>query len=116
MNANNINVGSVRIGAGQVGTPGQGPHMTIVVKADNEVIVQARFSTYGCPAANACGQFVCSEIENTTVQQAARIDEDVILNSIGRMPLGREHCPGMTITALRSALEQIQTSSNLEEG
>jgi NifU-like protein involved in Fe-S cluster formation len=98
------------VGAGQVGIPGQGPHMIIVIKAEHGTICQARFSTYGCPAANACGQFVCDEVENHTVEHATSIDEDSIVRSIGRMPLGREHCPGLAIGALKMALTQIEQS------
>jgi nitrogen fixation NifU-like protein len=102
---------------GQSGTPGHGPHMIVAVKAVDGQIVQARFSTYGCPAAEACGQFVCESIENITIDRAAEIDEDKILTSIGRMPLGREHCPGLAIMALRGALEQLKSAdhSNTEE-
>ena len=64
-----------RIGVGQVGVAGQGPHMIIVIKADRDRIVQARFMTYGCPAANACGQCVCEEVEDRSVDQAEQIDE-----------------------------------------
>ena len=105
-----------RIGAGQAGMPGQGPHMIIVVKAQQAQITQARFSTYGCPAAVACGQYVCEEIEGSTLDRADSIDEESILKAIGQMPLGREHCPGLAVTALRSALEQIKCSDVQEKG
>jgi len=113
--SNNANrVEPSRVAAGQAGTPGQGPHMILVVKACGDQIVQARFSTYGCPAAVACGQYVCEEIEGSTLDQAELIDEGSILKSIGRMPLGREHCPGLAVTALRRALEQIRCSVSME--
>jgi len=103
---------AARVGSGQVGTPGQGPFMIVVVKAVHDVITQARFSTYGCPAANACGQCVCEAIEGKPAADAAHIDEEYITQSIGQMPLGREHCPGLATKALRIAIEQIGLQSD----
>ena len=95
---------------GVAGTPGQGPHMIIILKAEDEVIRSAQFHTYGCPAAIACGQFVCDEVEGMKADQAAGIDEKYILAGVGQMPLGREHCPKLATTALQNALENLGIS------
>ena len=105
------NTAEVRIGMGQAGVAGQGPHMIIVLKVCLDRVVQARFSTYGCPAANACCQCVCEEVEGKTTDEASQIDEAFITRSIGAMPLGREHCPGLAVTALRLALDQVRNSA-----
>jgi len=88
-------------------TPGQGPHMIIVLKVAHDKITQARYSTYGCTVAETCGQWVCDEIEGNTFEYAANLDEPALLKGVGGMPLGREHCPGLAINALKDALAKI---------
>ena len=100
--------------AGQAGVAGQGPHMLIVLQVKENLIVKAQFSTYGCPAAVACGQFVTEQVEGKDWRdvQQADICGETIIAGIGQMPLGREHCPALTIGALRQALEQLLVSSS----
>jgi len=93
---------------GQAGIPGQGPHMLIVLQVRENLIVKAQFSTYGCPAAVACGQFVCEQVEGKAWQEAKGIDEDCIIAGVGQMPLGREHCPPLTVRALQDALDKLR--------
>ena len=93
---------------GQEGVPGQGPHMMLILKVAGRRIASARFSTYGCPAAVACGQFVTERLDGKDWRELNELDEACILAGVGQMPLGREHCPPMTARALRHALEQLR--------
>ena len=84
--------------------------MLIVLKVNEGRIVKAQFSTYGCPAAAACGQFVTEQAEGKTQQEAEGIEEAHILAAVGHMPLGREHCPALAVKALRNAAQQMQAA------
>jgi len=89
---------------GVAGTPGQGPHMVLVLKVLAGKITDARFSTYPCPAAHACGQWLTERVEGMSVEEASTIDAGTILSGAGNMPLGREHCPHLAADALAMAL------------
>jgi NifU-like protein involved in Fe-S cluster formation len=78
--------------------------MVIVLKMRGDVIIDARYTTYPCPAAHACGQYVAERVEGMTTEEAAKIDEGIILKGVGNMPLGREHCPRLAAEALANAL------------
>jgi nitrogen fixation NifU-like protein len=93
---------------GICGTPGQGNHMILVLKVLDGLVVQARYSTYGCVVAKACGQWLCDELEGKSLSYASTIDEKQLIDGTGEMPLGREHCPRLAIEALRNAIEQIE--------
>ena len=80
--------------------------MLIVLQIDADHILEAKFQTYGCPAAISCGQYVTEQVQGKTFTEAASIDANAIITGVGQMPLGREHCPGMTANALHKALEQ----------
>lgn len=81
--------------------------MALVLKIDGDRISQARFSTYGCPVATSCGQFVCDHIEGRSLENAAEVNEAAIIAGVGQMPLGRDHCPGLAAGALRDALAKL---------
>ena len=91
---------------GVCGKPGEGPHMILVLKVLSNRVVQSRYSTYGCAVAQNCGQWLCAEIEGKPLAYLSTLDEAAIIRGIGHMPLGREHCPGLAIGALKHALSQ----------
>lgn len=80
--------------------------MIIVLRIAERVITEARFSTYGCPSAIACGQYVTEQVEGHTCAEAEQINIDTIILGIGNMPLGREHCPKLASDALADALSK----------
>lgn len=94
--------------AGVEGVPGQGPFMLMVLQVHQERILDARFQTYGCPAAVSCGTFVAEWVTGKTLSEAENLQEEDILNNVGHMPLGREHCPGLAIKSLRHAVIQLK--------
>ena len=91
---------------GLSGTPGQGPHMVLLLHVQDDTIQEARFSTYGCPAAVACGQWITNEVEGKSITETRNITEAALLVGTGPMPLGREHCPALAISALQDALNK----------
>jgi len=92
------------------GMPGQGPFMLIVLEVESDRISDAKFQTYGCPASQACGQFATEWVEGKTLEEARLFSVDDIINGIGQMPLGREHCPGLAVGALRRCLVSDQSN------
>jgi NifU-like protein involved in Fe-S cluster formation len=93
--------------AGCEGTPGQGPFMAIVLDVVDDKVVNAHFQTYGCPASQACGQFACEWAIGKAIDQISELDAAGILQGVGAMPLGREHCPPMTVAALRRCIAEL---------
>jgi len=85
------------------GKPGEGPFMLVVLKVKDDCIVDARFQTYGCPAAVACGEFVCNWVQDKSLSLALSISEADVIAGVGAPPLGREHCPGLAVKSLHKA-------------
>ncbi len=80
--------------------------MIIMLRVSEGLIVEAKYSTYGCPAAKACGEYVTGSAEGQRVFDAGDIDEAAVLREVGAMPLGREHCPRLAVNALRDAMSK----------
>ena len=89
---------------GQEGVPGEGPYMTMFLKFDGDTIREARFDTYGCPYAVACGSFVTRWAAGRTVEQARALEPDDLAKILGGLPLGKEHCASLAVLSLRKAL------------
>ena len=90
------------------GIPGQGNYMLLCLKveAETERIVEARFQTYPCPSAIACGNWTCEWAEEKTLEEARALEAGQVARGVGGLPLGREHCPQLAVSALHKALAQ----------
>src|SRR4051812_35981727 len=86
------------------GGPRPGPHMVLYLRIENDVITEARFQTYGCPAAIACGSWVSEWVVGKSVGDVALLTVDEVTEGLGGLPLGKEHCPVLAVGALRDAL------------
>jgi NifU-like protein involved in Fe-S cluster formation len=93
---------------GVAGTPGQGPFMRISLKVSGEQISDARFETYGCPVAMACGSFLTQWAKGKSIEQVQVIQAGDLERILGGLPLGKEHCAGLAVGALENALNQIR--------
>lgn len=91
---------------GQEGFPGEGPYMVLYLHFAGEQVAAARFETYGCPAAIACGNWITQWLPGKTVEMASVIEADDLMRMLGGLPLGKEHCALLAIKTLRSALRR----------
>jgi len=91
---------------GMAGLPGEGPYMAIYLRRQSGKISAARFDTYGCPAAIACGSWLTEWVCGKDRETALRIEPCDLAVMLGGLPLGKEHCAVMAISALRKALEE----------
>jgi nitrogen fixation NifU-like protein len=89
---------------GQDGIPGQGPFMVLYLKIREGRIAEARFQTWGCPAAIACGSWVSEWAVDKTLDEASSLGPEEVERSLGGLPLGKEHCAPLAVNALNNAL------------
>ena len=66
--------------------------------------MDASFKTYGCPASIASCSKLTEMVKGKSVQEAISITPEMLLEAVGRLPLGKQHCPQMAVAALRKAL------------
>ncbi len=90
---------------GTEGTPGGGPFMEIYVKLSAGRLEDIAFKTFGCAASIASCSVLTEMVKGKTVQEALAVTAEDLSALLGGLPLGKEHCPGMAVSALRKALE-----------
>jgi nitrogen fixation NifU-like protein len=97
---------------GRQGVPGCGNYMVITLSIESKVITGARFQTYGCPGAIACGSAVTEMAKGKSIAEALEIDASAVDDFLGKLPLGKGHCAGLAAGALRDALSNLPSSQD----
>lgn len=92
-------------GVGNVGNPVCGDVMRMYIKVENNVIVDAKFKTFGCGAAISTSSMVTEMVKGKTIDQALQISNKAVAEALGGLPPVKMHCSVLAEEALRSALK-----------
>jgi len=100
------NVGEIpgASGVGTVGNPVCGDVMRMYIKVENNVIVDAKFKTFGCGAAISTSSMVTEMVKGKTIEEALVISNKAVAEALGGLPPIKMHCSVLAEQALRSAL------------
>jgi NifU-like protein involved in Fe-S cluster formation len=90
---------------GRFGAENQGPFMCVFLQISDDRITTARFQTYSCPWAIACGSALTTVIEGKTLQEAAELDEADVENEVGGVSRDKKYCVKLALFALKDALK-----------
>lgn len=100
------NVGEIpdASGIGTVGNPICGDVMKMFIKVENDVIIDAKFKTFGCGAAISTSSMVTEMVKGKTIEEALNISNKAVAEALGGLPAIKMHCSVLAEEALRSAL------------
>ncbi|HOI75417.1 MAG TPA: Fe-S cluster assembly scaffold protein NifU [Syntrophales bacterium] len=109
------NVGDIENpdGVGKVGNPVCGDIMELYLKVENDVIVDARFKTFGCGAAIATSSMVTELIKNKTIDEASKISNRAVAEALGGLPPIKMHCSVLAEEALSKAIEDYRSRKKI---
>ena len=104
------NVGEIpdASGIGNVGNPVCGDIMRMYIKVENDIIVNAKFKTFGCGAAIATSSMVTEMVKGKSVKDALEISNKAVAEALGGLPAIKMHCSVLAEEALRAAIEDYQ--------
>ena len=108
--ANSHNVGVIEnaVGEGVVGNPTCGDIMKITLKIENDVIVDAKFQTFGCTAAIATSSTATDMVIGKTVDEALKITNAQVVEELEGLPPQKLHCSVLAEEAIRKAIEDYR--------
>jgi nitrogen fixation protein NifU and related proteins len=92
-----------------VGNPACGDMMRLYLKIENNRIVDAKFKTFGCGAAIASSSMLTELIKGKTVEEAASITNQKVVDAPDGLPPVKKHCSVMAEEALTAALKEYRT-------
>lgn len=96
---------------GTVGSPVCGDMMQITLKIENEVIVDAKFKTFGCAAAVATTSVATRMIIGKTLDEALKIKNQDVIDELGGLPPQKIHCSVLAEEAIKSAVDNYRAKA-----
>jgi nitrogen fixation protein NifU and related proteins len=92
------------VGTGMVGAPACGDVMRLQIKvAENGIIEDAKFKTYGCGSAIASSSLVTEWLKGKSLDEATTIKNSDIAEELALPPV-KVHCSVLAEDAIRAAI------------
>jgi len=95
-------------GFGLVGDPSCGDQMKLWIAVRDRRIARIAFKSFGCPGAIATSSMLTALAEGKTIEEAARITDDDVVEALGGIPEKKRHCSLLGIRALQAAIEDCE--------
>lgn len=101
------NVGEIENadGVGTVGNASCGDIMQISLKIENDIIVDAKFKTFGCTAAIATSSTATEMVKGLTIDEALKITNKKVVETLGGLPAQKLHCSVLAEEGIKKAIE-----------
>lgn len=96
-------------GVGTVGNATCGDIMKMYLKIKDDVIVDAKFQTFGCAAAIATSSAATEMIIGRTVAEAEKLTNADVVESLGGLPAQKMHCSVLAEEAIAEAIKDYKS-------
>ncbi|MBR5239738.1 MAG: Fe-S cluster assembly scaffold protein NifU [Clostridia bacterium] len=101
-------------GVGQVGNAKCGDIMKISLKIENDVIVDAKFKTFGCGAAVATSSMATELIIGKTLEEALAVTNQAVVEALEGLPPAKIHCSVLAEEAIKAAIQDYYVKTGRE--
>lgn len=98
-------------GIGTVGNPSCGDIMQITLRIENDIIVDAKFKTFGCAAAITSSSVATGMIIGKTLDEAMKITNKDVITELEGLPPQKIHCSVLAEDAIRAAIENYRQTA-----
>lgn len=108
--ANPKNVGEIENadGIGTVGNAACGDIMQVFLKIENDIIVDAKFKTFGCTAAIASSSIATEMIKGKTLDEALQVKNADVVEALEGLPPQKIHCSVLAEEAIAEAIKDYR--------
>ncbi|HKL73932.1 MAG TPA: Fe-S cluster assembly scaffold protein NifU [Clostridia bacterium] len=109
--SNPKNVGEIEDadGVGTVGNASCGDIMQIFLKIENDIIIDAKFKTFGCGAAIASSSVATELIKGKTLDEALKVTNADVVETLEGLPPQKIHCSVLAEEAIAEAIKDYRT-------
>ena len=117
--SNPKNVGTLdkskpNVGTGLVGAPECGDVMRLQIEVENNIIIDAKFKTFGCVSAIASSSVATEWLKGRSLDEAMTIDNMDLVEELNLPPV-KIHCSVLAEDAIKSAINDYRKKQGLEE-
>ena len=106
MNPRNVGEIADASATGMVGNAKCGDIMKVDLKIENNVIVDAKFKTFGCGSAIATSSMATEMIKGKTVEEALTLTNKAVAEALDGLPPVKMHCSLLAEQAVKAAIKQ----------
>jgi nitrogen fixation NifU-like protein len=114
-NVGTLNKEKKNVGTGLVGAPECGDVMRLQIEVDEEtqVILDAKFKTFGCGSAIASSSLATEWLKGKSIDDAVAIDNMTIVEELALPPV-KIHCSVLAEDAIKAAIADYKKKNDLE--
>ena len=91
-------------GIGKIGNAKCGDIMKMYLKIENDIIVDAKFKTYGCASAIATSSIATDMIKGQPVKEALKLTNKAVVEALDGLPAVKIHCSVLAEQAIKAAI------------
>jgi len=113
-NPRNVGVIENPSGVGEEGNPSCGDIMKMYLKVENDVIVDAKFQTFGCGAAIASSSMATEMIKGKTLEEAWTLSNKAVAEALDGLPPNKMHCSVLAEETIHKAINDYLIKSGRE--
>jgi len=113
-NPHNVGIVDDPDGIGVVGNPACGDVMKLSIKVNQDIIVDAKFKTFGCGAAIATSSMVTEMIKGKSIDEALAVSNKAVADALGGLPKVKMHCSVLAEDALKAAIDDYRKKTKRE--
>lgn len=107
-NVGSLNKESLNVGTGMVGAPACGDVMKLQIEVEGDIIIDAKFKTYGCGSAIASSSLVTEWLKGKTLDEAQTIKNSDIAEELALPPV-KIHCSVLAEDAIKAAIADLRS-------
>jgi len=107
-NVGSMDKSSIRVGTGIVGAPECGDVMKLQIEVEGDMIVDAKFKTFGCGSAIASSSLATEWLKGKTLGEAGEIDNVRIVKELSLPPV-KIHCSVLAEDAIKAAIKDYES-------
>ena len=109
------NVGTIENadGVGEVGNAKGGDIMKIVLKINDGIIDDVKFSTFGCGSAIASSSMATEMIKGKPVSEALELTNKAVVEALDGLPAHKLHCSVLAEEAVKAAVKDYYDKNGI---
>ncbi|SKA75904.1 Modular FeS cluster scaffolding protein NifU [Clostridium sp. USBA 49] len=114
MNPRNVGEIPNADGVGEVGNAKCGDIMKVYLKIENDIVVDAKFKTFGCGSAIASSSMATELIKGKTIDEAWKLTNKAVAEALDGLPPVKMHCSVLAEEAIHKAINDYRAKKGLE--
>ena len=113
-NVGTLDKSSINVGTGLVGAPECGDVMRLQIEVVDNIIIDAKFKTFGCGSAIAASSLATEWLKGMSIDDAIKLDNMELVEELSLPPV-KIHCSVLAEDAIKAAINDYRKKQGLEE-